>query len=47
MHNSIEALRAFLLVPPVAKFTDDFRTLAREKADKVSGGLRCVVACIC
>lgn len=35
MHNTLEELQAFLLVPPVAKFTNDFRTLAREKADKV------------
>jgi hypothetical protein len=35
VHETVEALRAFLLVPPVAKFTNDFRNFAREKADKV------------
>lgn len=24
-----------MLVPPLARYTDDFRTFAREKADKV------------
>jgi len=37
VQDSVPALRAFLLVPPIASFTNTFRHQAREKADKVTG----------